>query len=110
MPYLRLGAPSRPYSNCQMTSSALWRPWDKDLRTSVDDRRVLTEDFRHSANEALRALARCDVPVGAEASHDGVMRHLRDALNASNRVADLIATEADIDWRRERARARRHGS
>lgn len=67
----------------------------------VGKRRVLSQDFRNAAELVLRALARADVADEAAQAHDAVMRNLRDALNLSHRVADLLAAERDIFWHRD---------
>jgi len=96
-------------------------PWDiakrcqfdlKGLEKQVERRRVLTDDFRNPLGSMLHSLARADVPepsssdaVGhqtAAAIHDRVMRSLRDALNLSNRVSDLVAAERELCFARSR--------
>lgn len=67
---------------------------------AVAKRRILSADFRDYAQNVLRQLARID-PEGEEAEAlDTVLRGLRDALEGSHRVADLIAAEKDIGWHR----------
>jgi len=73
--------------------------WVRDLGKHVEKRRFLTEDFRHAAQSALRELAKLD-PDEAPALIDSDTRHLRDALEASHRVTDLLAAEQEISRHR----------
>ncbi|MCA0273077.1 MAG: hypothetical protein LCH69_13590 [Proteobacteria bacterium] len=66
------------------------RPLDA-LAEAVNRRRVLTEDYRAALADMLRALAEDEADLRLL---------LRDALNLSNRVADLLAAEKDIAWHR----------
>ena len=59
--------------------------------------------YRHAAQSALRELARLD-PELAPGLIDSAMRNLRDVLEASHRVTDLLAAEQEI------ARSRGHHS
>ena len=81
----------------------LWKPIEAEaraLRAQIGKRRLLSDDFRHAAEAILRRLARADIPEdAAEIAHLAAHR-LRDALNLSHRVADLIAAERDIGWHR----------
>ncbi len=78
-----------------------WKPvesWRRDLVKKLDERRILNDDFRHSAQVILRELSKRD--SDEPQSLDYVIRRLRDALNGSLRVADLLAAEEDIGWHR----------
>ena len=77
--------------------------WARDLDKYSERRRFLTDDYRHAARSALRELARLDPELAPELI-DGAMRNLRDALEASHRVTDLLAAEQEI------ARSRGHHS
>lgn len=77
--------------------------WTRDLDKHAERRRFRTEDYRHAAQSALRELARLD-PELAPGLIDSAMRNLRDALEASHRVTDLLAAEQEI------ARSRGHHS
>ena len=77
--------------------------WTRDLDKHYERRRFLTDDYLHAARSALRELARQD-PELAPGLIDSAMRNLRDALEASHRVADLLAAEQEI------ARSRGHHS
>ena len=96
-------------------------PWDiaqrcqcdlKCLEKQVERRRVLTDDFRNPLGSMLHSLARADVPEPSDsdaagnqtpaALHDQVMRALRDALNLSTRVSDLVAAEQELHFARSR--------
>ena len=77
--------------------------WVRDLDKHCERRRFLTDDYRHAARSALRELARLD-PELAPGLIDSAIRSLRDALEASHRVADLLAAEQEI------ARSRGHYS
>jgi hypothetical protein len=77
--------------------------WVRDLDKHSERRRFLTDDYRHAARSALRELARLDPELAPELI-DGALRNLRDALEASHRVADLLAAEQEI------ARSRGHHS
>ncbi|MGC0222772.1 hypothetical protein [Pseudooceanicola nitratireducens] len=77
--------------------------WARDLDKHSERRRFLTDDYRHAAQSALRELARLE-PELAPGLIDSAMRNLRDALEASHRVADLLAAEQEI------ARSRGHHS
>lgn len=77
--------------------------WSGDLGRHCEKRRFLNDDYRHAAQSALRELARLD-PELAPGLIDSAMRNLRDALEASHRVTDLLAAEQEI------ARSRGHHS
>lgn len=77
--------------------------WARDLDKHAERRRFLTDDYRHAARSALCELARLD-PELAPGLIDSAMRNLRDALEASHRVTDLLAAEQEI------ARSRGHHS
>lgn len=77
--------------------------WARDLEKHCEKQRFLTDDYRHAARCALRELARLE-PELAPGLIDSAMRNLRDALEASHRVADLLAAEQEI------ARSRGHHS
>jgi hypothetical protein len=71
---------------------------------SVGNRNVLTGHFREAAQAVLSALARAEVRDAVAEPHDSAMRSLRDALNLSRRVADLVGAEAQLAWLRKRGR------
>ncbi|MBY6164621.1 hypothetical protein KUW14_02070 [Pseudooceanicola nitratireducens] len=73
--------------------------WVRDLGKHAEKCRFLTDDFRHAAQSALRELAKLD-PDDAPALIGSAMRHLRDALEASHRVTDLLAAEQEISRHR----------
>lgn len=77
--------------------------WVGDLTKAAEKRRFLTEDFRHTAQSALRELAQLD-PEQAPGVIDRSMRHLRDALEASHRVNDLLAADQEITRHRHQHR------
>jgi hypothetical protein len=82
---------------------ALFKPVERQLAAlteAVDRRRVLSEDYRCALADMLRALAKVEVGDDEAEIHDQVSRALRDALNLSHRVADLLAAEKDIGWQR----------
>ena len=68
----------------------------RTIRTSVNQRRILTEDFRHAVLLVLKHLVREDRGDEIAGDLELSMRHLRDALNYSHRVQDLLAAERDI--------------
>lgn len=67
---------------------------------AVERRRVLNEEFRRTLADMLRTLEGADVDSEDAHPHDLVCRALRDALDLSHRVADLLAAEKDIGWHR----------
>ena len=74
--------------------------WHRAVTEQVGRRRLLNDQFRGDAEEILRRLARIDVAEADARAHDAVLRRLRDAVNLSHRVADLLAAEKDIGWHR----------
>jgi hypothetical protein len=72
----------------------------RTITTQVEKRRVLTDDFRHAVTSVLKHLAREDYTEEMASDLDHAMRCLRDALNLSHRVQDLLAAEKDIGWHR----------
>lgn len=68
----------------------------RTIRTSVDKRRILTEDFRHAALLVLNHLAQAKFSEDSNEDLDTLTRNLRDALNQSHRVRDLLASEKEI--------------
>lgn len=74
--------------------------YEKILRDAVERRRILTDDARLAMEEMLRQLARVEPDEATAALLDRLMRSLRDALESSHRVADLLAAERDIGWHR----------
>lgn len=66
----------------------------------VEARRILNDDFRHWTKGILQHLAKADRAEEDEGTFDAVMRGLRDALEGSHRVADLLAAEKDVGWHR----------
>lgn len=77
--------------------------WVGDLTKAAETQRFLTEGFRHAAQSALRELAKID-PEQAPGVIDRTMRHLRDALEASHRVSDLLAADQEISKHRHQHR------
>lgn len=77
--------------------------WARDLEKHSERGGFLTDDYRHAARSALHELARLD-PELASVPIDSAVRNLRDALEASHRVTDLLAAEQEI------ARSRGHHS
>lgn len=76
----------------------------RTITTQVEKRRVLTDDFRHAVASVLKHLAREDYTDKMAPDLDQAMRCLRDALNLSHRVQDLLAAEKDIGWHRDKGR------
>lgn len=76
--------------------------WHRDLEKQAAKGRFLSQDFRHAAQSALRELAR-QVPDPTPELIDRLQRDLRDALEASHRVGDLLAAEQEIAFTRGRA-------
>lgn len=86
-------------SQLEQLPHATLKPIDsliRTIRTGVDQRRVLTEDFRHDALLVLKHLVREDCSEDISSDLDQSIRCLRDALNYSHRVQDLLAAERDI--------------
>jgi len=78
---------------------AILKPIDgflRTIKTCVDQRRVLTEDFRHAALFVLKHLVREECGDDIAGDLDQVVRNLRESLNQSHRVQDLLAAERDI--------------
>jgi hypothetical protein len=73
---------------------------EKILRDAVERRRILTDDVRLAMEDMLRQLARVESDEATAPRLDMLMRSLRDALEGSHRVADLLAAEKDIGWHR----------
>jgi hypothetical protein len=73
---------------------------EKILRDAVERRRILTDDIRLVMEEMLRHLARLDPDDATAALLERLVGRLRDALEGSHRVADLLAAERDIGWHR----------
>ena len=69
--------------------------WSGDLDKHLEQNSLLTEDFRHAARSALREMAKLE-PEPAPGLIDDATRLLRDALEASYRVCDLLAAEQAI--------------
>ena len=84
-----------PYETTKPIQSAI-----RTITTQVENRRVLTDDFRHAVLSVLKHLAREDLNDEMASDFDHAMRCLRDALNLSHRVQDLLAAEKDIGWHR----------
>jgi len=62
----------------------------------VRQRHVLSDDFRACCQDLLRDLARIEPDDTTARPIDHAMRRLRDALNGSHRVDDLLVAERDI--------------
>ena len=69
--------------------------WRHDLIQQTGTCRFLNDEFRIAARRALRALAQ-QVPEQAPEAHDRASRLLRDALEHSHRVTELLAAEREI--------------
>ena len=76
----------------------------RTITTQVERRFVLTDDFRNAVISLLRHLAREDYTDEVVSDLDQAMRCLRDALNLSHRVQDLLAAEREIGWHRDLGR------
>ena len=74
--------------------------WSGDLGKHLEKNSLLTEDFRHAARSALREISKLE-PELAQSLIDDTTRRLRDALEASYRVCDLLAAEQAIAKHRE---------
>jgi hypothetical protein len=70
------------------------------LTEKIEKRRVLNEDFRHAAQAVLYELSRMEVSESNVRIYSWAMKRLREAVNGSHRVADLLAAEHDIGWYR----------
>ncbi len=70
------------------------------LAEAVSRRRVLSDDYRFALGDMLRALAAAEIGDAEADLHYLLCTALRDALNLSNRVSDLLAAEKDIGWQR----------
>ena len=68
----------------------------RTVRDAVAKRRLLDETFRDALRALLHALARFEPDDRSAEVHDRASRRLRDALNGSERVEDLIAAEREI--------------
>ncbi len=67
----------------------------------VDMRRILNDNFRVRAEDILDLLARTHAPDDeTEDRIDQIRRELRDALETSYRVSDLLGAEKDVGWHR----------
>lgn len=60
----------------------------------------MSDDVRLAIEEMLRQLARAEANDTTAPLLDRLMRRLRDALEGSHSVADLLAAERDIGWHR----------
>lgn len=69
--------------------------WRHDLIRKAGTGRFLNDEFRNATRRALRALAQQD-PETAPAAHDRASRLLRDALEQSHRVTELLNAEREI--------------
>lgn len=77
----------------------------RTVRAAISKRRLLDETVRDGLRALLHALARIEPDDRTAEVHDRASRRLRDALNGSERVEDLIAAEREIG----RARSIRFG-
>lgn len=73
----------------------------KNVRGHLDNRSILTNQFRIDLEECLRALDQMATAAEEDEDLGAVKAELRKAMQASNRVADLIACEHSIGWLRE---------
>ncbi|WP_136635533.1 hypothetical protein [Pseudooceanicola onchidii] len=69
--------------------------WSGDLGKHLEKNSLLSEGFLHAARSALCEIAKLEVEL-APGLIDDATRHLRDALEASYRVSDLLAAEQAI--------------
>ncbi|MBB4212837.1 hypothetical protein EV659_1216 [Rhodothalassium salexigens DSM 2132] len=80
-----------PYDHFKPLQPRLERLADRVAR-----RKALDDEFRTTCETLLRDLARIDPDDTTARSLDHAMRLLREALNTSHRIADLLAAERDI--------------
>jgi len=80
-----------PYDQFKPSQSSLAR-----VAEWVRQRHVLSDDFRACCQDLLRDLARIEPDDTTARPIDLATRRLRDALNGSHRVADLLVAERDI--------------
>ncbi len=70
------------------------------LRRSVDKRRILNDSFRENAAAVLHRLEHTNANDQISSQIEVISRDLRDALDTSHRVTDLLEAERDIGWHR----------
>lgn len=70
------------------------------IAAQVAKRRLLTEDARLDLETAVDTCARLLADNGDDAVVAAVGEQLQEALDASHRVADLLAAEESIGWHR----------
>lgn len=78
---------------------AILKPVDGLIRTitsAVEQRSVLNDEFRNAAACIVQHLAGQDCSDEYADDLDLTMRYLRNALNLSHRVQDLLAAEREI--------------
>lgn len=71
-----------------------------ELRETLEQRRLLNDQFRTIAASLLRRLGLQDPDEGTTEPLDQIMRDLQEALSLSHRVSDLLAAERDVGWHR----------
>jgi hypothetical protein len=76
-----------------------------ELRETLEQRRLLNDQFRAIAASLLRRLGLQDPDEGTTEPLDQIMRDLQEALSLSHRVSDLFAAERDVGWHRDRLRS-----
>ncbi|WP_295536894.1 hypothetical protein [uncultured Thioclava sp.] len=69
------------------------------FEAQIVQQRVLSEAFRDASSALLRHLARIEPDEDQAFALDRVIWHLRDALNASHRGADLMDAKQEIGAR-----------
>jgi hypothetical protein len=75
---------------------------DCDLQffdAQIAQKRVLSEAFRDASSALLRHLVRIEPDENQAFALDRVIRHLRDALNASHRGTDLLVSKQEFGAR-----------
>jgi len=71
-----------------------------ELGETLEQRRLLNDQFRTIAASLLRRLGLQDPDKGTTEPLDQIMRDLQEALSLSHRVSDLLAAERDVGWHR----------
>ncbi|TLP61341.1 hypothetical protein FEE96_13920 [Parasedimentitalea maritima] len=70
------------------------------LRTVLERRRLLSDQFRNTAASLLLRLEHIELSDNDTAGLDQIIRDLNDAHNLSHRVCDLLSAEQDVGWHR----------
>jgi len=71
-----------------------------ELRETLEQRRLLNDQFRTIAASLLRGLGLQDSDEGTKETLYEIKCDLKEALNLSHRVSDLLAAERDVGWHR----------